>query len=433
MNKPEPKPGKMIRDRDRGSISSAMRETLAVIMAGGRGSRLGPMTATDSKPAIPFGGRYRIIDFTLSNCVNSGLEKICILTQYRAHSLMRHIELGWSFSRHEFGEFIELLPAQERIESSFWYQGTADAVYQNLDIINEHGPEFVLVLAGDHVYKMDYTVMIAAHLETQADVTVGCVEVPLRDANQFGLMVVDRHNRVIGFEEKPENPTPMPERTDVALGSMGIYLFSREFLARVLKRDAALGASSHDFGKDIIPSIYRTNRVIAYQFDDFPAGEKSYWRDVGTIDAYWEANLELIGVTPPLNLYDRDWPIRTAPDQLPPAKFVFDSDSRRGLAVDSLVCNGCIVSGAQVRHSLLSNDVRVNSYARVTDSVLLPGSSVGRRCRIHKAVIDSDCHIPENTVIGENPEQDGERFFVSERGVTLVCPEMLGQKRKHGL
>jgi len=415
------------------SITRSIRETLAVVMAGGRGTRLGPLTAHESKPAIPFGGKYRIIDFTLSNCINSGIYKICVLTQYRAHSLIRHIQRGWSFWREEFDEFVELLPAQERYETSQWYQGTADAVYQNLDIIADHRPSYVLVLAGDHIYKMDYGLMTATHIENDADVTVGCVEVPLSDARHFGLMVVDDDYRVIGFQEKPEQPQPSPGRTDSALASMGIYLFSTDYLIELLQEDADSPESSHDFGRDILPRIYRDRRVMACPFNALETGDQGYWRDVGTLDAYWAANLELIGVTPPLNLYDRDWPIRTAAIQLPPAKFVFDRDDRRGMAVDSMVSAGCIISGALIRHSLLFNDVRVNSFSKITDSVLLPGVTVGRNCRIHRAIIDSNCRIPEKMEIGVDPETDSKRFHVTPEGIVLVCPEMLDQQpRRHG-
>jgi glucose-1-phosphate adenylyltransferase len=413
---------------NRTSIDRTLRDTLAVVMAGGRGVRLGPLTSRHSKPAIPFGGKYRIIDFTLSNCVNSGINKICILTQYRAHSLIRHIELGWSFSRHEFDEFIELLPAQERVETSSWYQGTADSVFQNLDIILDHNPAYVLVLAGDHIYKMDYALMLALHVERNADVTVGCVEVPIREASNFGLMEVDAEDRVTGFQEKPEHPRSMPGKPDTALASMGIYLFSTEFLHEVLERDAASATSTHDFGRDVLPAMYGERRLIACRFNALGGEESNYWRDVGTVDAYWEANLELIGVTPPLNLYDRDWPIRTAPTQLPPAKFVFDDEDRRGMAVDSMVSAGCIVSGSAIRHSLLSNDVRVNSYSRIEDTVILPRVVVGRHCRIKRAIIDSDCRIPPKTVIGENPEEDRKRFHVTPQGVVLVCPDMLPRR-----
>ncbi|MFQ5659252.1 MAG: glucose-1-phosphate adenylyltransferase [Gammaproteobacteria bacterium] len=422
----------MIRRRERRSIDRIIRETLAVVMAGGRGTRLNRLTARHSKPAVSFGGKYRIIDFTLSNCINSGIHKIDILTQYRAHSLIQHVERGWSFCRDEFGEFIELLPAMERYESSSWYQGTADSVYQNLDIILEHRPSYVLVLAGDHVYKMDYGVMIAAHAENSSDVTVGCVEVPLKDAHNFGLLNVDEDNRITGFHEKPANPQSLVGHGNTALASMGIYLFSIDFLVKILEEDARSPTSSHDFGRDILPAIYKKHRLYACPFNNFENSDHGYWRDVGTVDAYWQANLELIGVTPPLNLYNQDWPIRSHQAQLPPAKFVFDDDDRRGMAVDSMVSAGCIISGSKLRHSLLSNNVRIHSYSLIEDSVLLPGVVVGRHCRIKKAVIDNDCRIPEGTVIGENPGKDANRYHVTPNGVVLVCPDMLGQQVRYG-
>jgi len=418
--------------RERRSIDRVIRETLAVVMAGGRGTRLNRLTARHSKPAVPFGGKYRIIDFTLSNCINSGIHKIAILTQYRAHSLIRHVERAWSFFRDEFGEFIELLPAQERYESSSWYLGTADSVYQNLDIIQEHRPSYVLILAGDHVYKMDYGVMIASHIRNEADVTVGCVNVSLDEARHFGVIEVDRNGRIIGFEEKPRKPKPKPGHKDVTLASMGIYIFSIDYLIGILERDAQSATSSHDFGKDILPSIYQDHRVFTCQLD-VESSDYGYWRDVGTVHAYWQANLELIGVTPPLNLYDPDWPIRSFQLQLPPAKFVFDDDDRRGMAVDSMISAGCIVSGSKITHSLLSNNVRVHSYSEINDSVLLPNVVVGRHCRISNAVIDSDCRIPEHTIIGEDPEADKKHFHVTPEGIVLVCPEMLGQKVRYGI
>jgi glucose-1-phosphate adenylyltransferase len=421
-----------MKKRERRSVDRVIRETLAVVMAGGRGTRLNRLTARHSKPAVPFGGKYRIIDFTLSNCINSGIHKIAILTQYRSHSLIRHVERAWSFFRDEFGEFVELLPAQERYESSSWYLGTADSVYQNLDIIQDHRPSYVLVLAGDHVYKMDYGVMIAAHVRREADVTVGCVNVPLKDAGQFGVIEVDEDGRVIGFQEKPKQPSPRPGRQDVTLASMGIYLFSIDYLVGVLERDAQSPTSSHDFGRDILPAIYQDHRVYTLQLDaEF--SDYGYWRDVGTVYSYWQANLELIGVTPPLNLYDQDWPIRTYQAQLPPAKFVFDDDDRRGMAVDSMVSAGCIISGSKIVHSLLSNNVRIHSYSLIEDSVLLPNVVVGRHCRIANAVIDSDCRIPEGTEIGIDLEADRNRFHVTPEGIVLVCPEMLGQKVRYGI
>ena len=406
------------------------RHTLAIILAGGRGSRLGHLTLWRAKPAVPFGGKFRIIDFPLSNCINSGIRRVSILTQYKAHSLIGHIQRGWSFMRGEFGEFVELLPAQQRIETS-WYTGTADAVFQNLDIIRMHKPNYVLILAGDHVYKMNYGRMIAFHAQHHADMTVGCIEVPLEQAKAFGVMTVDKDSRVIEFKEKPAQPQPIPGRDDVALASMGIYVFNAEFLYEQLIKDADTAHSSHDFGKDIIPSLIKKYRVLAYPFKDHEAGKSAYWRDVGTVDAFWEANLELIGVTPELNLYDEDWPIWTHQEQLPPAKFVFDDEDRRGMAVDSMISGGCIVSGATVRHSLLFSNVVVNSYSSITDSVVLPDVTIGNHCRLHKVVVDKGCVIPDGTVIGVDHTQDTQRFHVTPGGVVLVTPEMLGQSLHH--
>ncbi|MBK1673651.1 glucose-1-phosphate adenylyltransferase [Ectothiorhodospira shaposhnikovii] len=406
-------------------VSRITRDTLALILAGGRGSRLKQLTLWRAKPAVPFGGKFRIIDFPLSNCINSGIRQVGVLTQYKSHSLIQHIQRGWGFLRGEFGEFVELLPAQQRIETS-WYEGTADAVYQNLDIIRDHDPGYVLILAGDHIYKMDYGDMIAYHVESGADMTVGCLEVDLETARGFGVMAVDGDGRVRQFTEKPAQPQSIPDKPDKALASMGIYVFNTRFLFEQLIKDADTPGSSHDFGKDIIPSVIKPYRVMAYPFRDVQTGSQAYWRDVGTIDSYWQANLELIGVTPELNLYDMDWPIWTYQEQLPPAKFVFDDDDRRGMAVDSMVSGGCIISGSQVRHSLLFSNVIVNSYSSVSDSVVLPDVEIGRHCRIHKAVIDKGCRIPEGMVIGENPSEDARRFYVSEGGVTVVTPEMLG-------
>ncbi len=400
--------------------------TLALILAGGRGSRLEHLTLWRAKPAVPFGGKFRIIDFPLSNCVNSGIRRIAILTQYKAHSLISHIQRGWGFMRGEFGEFVELLPAQQRIETS-WYTGTADAVYQNLDIIHGHRPKYILILAGDHIYKMDYGRMISFHAMHEADMTVACVEVPLERARAFGVMGVQENMRVTAFAEKPTHPTPLPGRTDAALASMGIYVFNADFLYEQLIKDADNHDSSHDFGKDIIPSIINKYRVFAYPFRDAETGKCTYWRDVGTVDAFWETHMELIGVTPELNLYDEDWPIWTYQAQVPPAKFVFDDDSRRGMAVDSMVSGGCVISGSLVRHSLLFSNVRVHSYSTVQDSVILPDVNIRRHCRLRKVIVDKACEIPEGTVIGENPEDDARRFHVTPGGVVLVTPEMLGQ------
>lgn len=411
-------------------VSRLTRDTLALILAGGRGTRLKQLTDWHAKPAVPFGGKFRIIDFPLSNCINSGIRRVGVLTQYKAHSLIQHIQRGWGFLRGEFGEFVELLPAQQRVQDS-WYVGTADAIYQNIDIIRNHNPKFVLILGGDHVYKMDYGPMIGEHVEKSADLTVGCVEVPVSEAGAYGVMSVTEDGRVTSFAEKPEKPQPLPGRDDVALVSMGIYIFNTEFLIEQLLRDADTKGSSHDFGHDIVPAAMDQYRTFAYAFNDSEKGGHAYWRDVGTVDAYWQANLELIGVTPELNLYDEHWPIWTYQEQLPPAKFVFDDDDRRGMAVDSMVSGGCVVSGASIRHSVLFSNVRVNSYTQVEDTIILPNAEIGRHCRIHKAVIDQGCYIPEGTVIGENPEQDAARFHVTEGGVTLIVPEMLGQKIHH--
>ncbi len=407
-------------------VSRLTRNTLALILAGGRGSRLKDLTKWRSKPAVPFGGKFRIIDFPLSNCINSGIRRIGVLTQYKSHSLILHIQRGWGFLRGEFGEYVELLPAQQRIENT-WYAGTADAVYQNLDILRNHNPDYVLILAGDHIYRMDYGTMIAEHVESGADMTVGCIEVDLETAREFGVMSVDKEGRILEFEEKPAHPKPIPGQKNAALASMGIYVFNKGFLFEQLIKDADTPGSSHDFGKDIIPRVIEQYRVNAYRFRDPKTGKQSYWRDVGTVDAFWSANLELIGVTPELNLYDKTWPIWTYQEQLPPAKFIFDDDDRRGMAVDSMVSGGCIISGSTVRHSMLFSNVRINSFSLVENSVLLPDVQIGRHCRINNTVIDRGCQIPEGTVIGMNREDDAKRFHVTATGVVLVTPDMLGQ------
>jgi glucose-1-phosphate adenylyltransferase len=411
-------------------VSRLTRETLAVILAGGRGSRLQQLTNWRAKPAVHFGGKFRIIDFPLSNCVNSGIRRISVLTQYKSHSLDRHIQRGWGFLGGELGEFVELLPAQQRLETS-WYSGTADAVLQNLDIIRRHNPEYVLILAGDHVYKMDYGTMLAAHVERGADITVGCIEVPVQTASAFGVMAIDDTYRINRFTEKPPKPEPLPGKPDMALASMGIYVFSTKVLFRELLRDQNIPGSSHDFGKDIIPSMIKSHNVFAFPFRDPVSGGDAYWRDVGTVDSLWEANLELASVSPELDLYDESWPIWTYQEQVPPAKFVFDDEGRRGLAVDSLVAGGCIVSGSTVRHSLLFPRVRIHSYSEISDSVLFPSVEIGRKCRIRKALIDRHCKIPDGTVIGHNEEEDKKRFYVSPGGVVLVTPEMLDEDYPH--
>jgi glucose-1-phosphate adenylyltransferase len=406
-------------------VSRLTRETLALILAGGRGSRLKHLTLWRAKPAVPFGGKFRIIDFPLSNCINSGIRRIGVLTQYKAHSLIQHVQRGWSFLRGEFGEFIELLPAQQRIETS-WYAGTADAVYQNIDIIRQHAPKYVLILAGDHIYKMDYGQMIAYHVESGADMTVGCLEVEREQARGFGVLAVDAIGRIVDFVEKPEDPPAIPGRPEVALASMGIYVFNTAFLFERLLRDADDGRSSHDFGKDIIPDIISKYQVMAYPFrDEKNNAVQAYWRDVGTVDSYWQTSMELIGVTPELNLYDSEWPIWTYQEQWPPAKFVFDDDDRRGMAVDSMVSGGCIISGSQVRHSLLFSDVRVEAGSVVQDSVILPSVQIGRECQIQRCVIDNGCRIPDGLRIGIDEQEDARHFHVSSGGVRVVTAQML--------
>jgi glucose-1-phosphate adenylyltransferase len=406
-----------------------LRRTLALVLAGGRGSRLAALTDWHAKPAVPIAGKFRIIDFALSNCINAGIRRIGVVTQYKAHSLIQHIQRGWGFLRGEFGEFVELLPAQQRTEGENWYKGTADAVFQNLDIIHSHGPEYVLILAGDHVYKQDYGKMLAHHVATGADVTVACLEVPLADATGFGVIAVDDHDHIIRFDEKPEQPQPIPGQPDLALASMGIYIFNAQFLYDRLAHDAGLIETSHDFGKDVLPALVGKHKLVAHRFQDscvmHEGAREHYWRDVGTVDAYWEANIDLTTVTPALNLYDTNWPIWTYQAQLPPAKFVFDADNRRGMAVDSMVSGGCIVSGAVVRRSLLFSNVRVNSYCLVEDSVVLPDVDIGRHARLQKCIVDQGCVIPPGLVVGEDPDLDASRFFRSEKGVTLITAEML--------
>lgn len=382
------------------------------------------------KPAVPFGGKFRIIDFPLSNCINSDIRQIGVLTQYKAHSLIQHVQRGWSFLRGEFNEFVEILPAQQRIGDD-WYAGTADAIYQNIDIIRNHAPEYVLILAGDHVYKMDYGPMIAAHVANGADLTVGGIEVPIDQASALGVMAINEDGRILQFQEKPENPQHMPGKESVALASMGIYVFNAKFLFELLIRDADSKHSSHDFGKDIIPGVIDKYRAHAYLFRNPVKDDVAYWRDVGTVDAFWRANLELIGVTPELNMYDDEWPIWTYQEQYPPAKFIFDDDTRRGMAVDSMVSGGCVISGSSVRHSLLFSHVRINSYSEIENTVVLPDVEVKRHCKIRKAIIDKGCVIPKGTIIGYDPVADAERFYVSEGGVVLVTPEMLGQELHH--
>jgi glucose-1-phosphate adenylyltransferase len=409
-------------------VSRLTRQTLAMVLAGGRGSRLYELTDWRAKPGVPFGGKFRIIDFPLSNCINSGIRRIGVLTQYKAHSLIRHLIRGWTRFDSELDEFVEILPASQRAGGE-WYQGTADAVYQNLDIMRTHKPKYVLILSGDHIYKMDYGNMMVTHVENEADMTISCLEVPIEEAaGAYGVLTVNELGRIIEFNEKPAEPTPIPGHPDLCLASMGNYLFNTDFLYEQLIKDADDPNSSRDFGNDIIPSIIEKYQVYAHPFRDPETNQRAYWRDVGTLDAFWEANMELVSVLPELNLYDQEWPILTHQVQLPPAKFVFDLEDRRGMAVDSMVSGGCVVSGSKIERSLLFSNVKVNSYASVKDSVILPDVEIGQRARINKAIIDRGCTIDADMVVGEDHEQDKScGFRITENGVVLVTPDMLGQ------
>lgn len=401
-----------------------MNRVLALVLAGGKGVRLEPLTRDRAKPAVPFGAIYRIIDFTLSNCINSGLRRIQVLTQYKAASLDRHINLGWRFLCRELGEFIDVLPPQQRIDEN-WYQGTADAVYQNIYTIEKSNPDYVVILSGDHIYKMDYAAMIDEHVKSHADVSIGCIPVPLEEGNQFGVMEIDESQRVISFREKPRYPDPMPDDPTHCLGSMGIYVFNANFLFEQLCRDATQVESSHDFGKNIIPSILRSHLVRAYPFRDKNTGHSCYWRDVGTLDAYFEANMDLVAVEPELNLYDQTWPIRTYQAPFPPPKFVFAQSAtppRIGQALDSMVSAGCIISGGRVQRSILSPNVRVNSWATVEDSILFEGVNVGRHAKIRRAIIDKGVRIPEGAEIGFDLRADRMKgYTITESGIVVIA------------
>ncbi|MBC8037798.1 MAG: glucose-1-phosphate adenylyltransferase [Rhizobiales bacterium] len=405
------------------------RDAMAYVLAGGRGSRLEELTDKRAKPAVPFGGKSRIIDFALSNALNSGIRRMGVATQYKAHSLIRHMQRGWNFLRPERNESFDILPASQRVSEDQWYAGTADAVYQNLDIVESYGVKYMVVLAGDHVYKMDYEVMLQQHADSGADVTIGCLEVPRADASGFGVMAVDDKDRIINFLEKPKNPPGMPGKPDTALASMGIYVFAMDFLADQLRRDVADTSSSRDFGKDIIPHIVQNGKAVAHRFTRSCVRSnhesEAYWRDVGTIDAYWEANIDLTDVIPALDLYDHDWPIWTYGEVTPPAKFVHDEDGRRGQAAASLVSGGCIVSGASLRRSLLFTGVRVNSYTTVEDAVVLPHVEIGRNARLTKVVIDRGVTIPEGLVVGEDATLDAKRFRRTANGVCLITQPMI--------
>ncbi len=400
------------------------RKSMAIVLAGGRGSRLKQLTDKRAKPAVYFGGKYRIIDFALSNCLNSGLRRIGVVTQYKSHSLLRHLQHGWNFLRAEINEFVDLLPAQQRVDEAAWYRGTADAVYQNLDIIRSHNPEYIVVLAGDHIYKMDYSRLLAFHAESGAEATVACIEAPLADASAFGVMAVDGKHWVTDFVEKPADPPPMPDNPDRALASMGIYVFNAKYLFEELARDIADPNSSHDFGKDIIPHAVANRKVIAQPFSQAcvgqVAGEEPYWRDVGTIDAYWSANLDLTEITPALNLYDREWPIWTYQQQLPAAKFVLNESIQH-----SVFSGGCIITGSTVESSVLFSNCVTNTDCQIKKGVLLPEVTVGKGARLSNVVVDRGCHIPPGLVVGENASDDQARFHRTPGGVTLITRPML--------
>jgi glucose-1-phosphate adenylyltransferase len=414
---------------ERTSGTRLARHAMAYVLAGGRGSRLMELTDKRAKPAVYFGGKTRIIDFALSNALNSGIRRFGVATQYKAHSLIRHLQRGWNFFRPERNESFDILPASQRVSETQWYEGTADAVYQNIDIIEPYGPEHMVILAGDHVYKMDYELMLIQHVEQKADVTVGCLEVPRMEATAFGVMHVDEADRIVSFLEKPKDPPGIPGNPELALASMGIYAFRTDFLFDQLRRDAGTAGSARDFGKDLIPYIVEHGKAVAHRFTRscVRSGreQKPYWRDAGTVDAYWEANIDLTDVVPELDLYDQDWPIWTYAEITPPAKFVHDDGERRGMAVSSLVSGGCIVSGAALRHSLLFTGVRVNSYAKLDGAVILPYVEVGRGARLKNVVVDRGVTIPEKLVVGEDPELDVRRFRRTDKGICLITQPMI--------
>jgi glucose-1-phosphate adenylyltransferase len=405
------------------------KRTVALVLAGGRGSRLHELTGRRAKPAVYFGGKFRIIDFALSNCVNSGIRRIAVLTQYKSHSLLRHLQRGWNFLRGEANEFIDLLPAQQRVDEALWYRGTADAIYQNIDILRGYAPEYILVLAGDHIYKQDYSLMLADHVESGSKVTVGCIEVPRMEATALGVMHIDEQRRITAFLEKPKDPPAMPGKPDRALASMGIYVFNAEYLYRLLQEEMGRTGTEHDFGKNVIPRVVAEGGALAHPLNlssvPYSSRQQPYWRDVGTVDAFWAANLDLAGALPELNLYDRDWPIWTHQEQQPPAKFVPDERGHQGEAANVLVSGGCIVEGSAIRESVLFSSVRVRSCCVISQAVILPQCEIGRGCRLSRVVIDRGCVLPEGTVIGENAEEDARRFHRTEGGVVLVTTEML--------
>lgn len=405
--------------------------SMAFVLAGGRGSRLRELTDRRVKPAVYFGGKARIIDFALSNAMNSGIRKIAVATQYKAHSLIRHVQRGWNFFRAERNEFLDILPASQRMGEEMWYRGTADAVTQNIDIVDSYDVDWVIILAGDHIYKMDYEIMIRQHCESGADVTIGCLTVPKEEASAFGVMATDASGRITSFLEKPKDPPPTPEDPTKSLASMGIYVFAWPFLRDLLLRDAQDDSSSHDFGNDLIPMIVQNGKAMAHRFDEScvrDPGAPAYWKDVGTVDAFWQANIDLTNFTPDLNLWDGDWPVWTYSEMTPPAKFIHDEANRRGMAISSMVSGGCVISGTEVRNSLLFTQVHTNSYAVLDHAVVLPYVTVHRSARLRRVVIDRGAVIPEGLVVGEDPQEDAKWFRVSDRGVTLITQEMLDRR-----
>ncbi|WP_425275447.1 glucose-1-phosphate adenylyltransferase [Sphingomonas faeni] len=405
------------------------RDAMAYVLAGGRGSRLMELTDTRAKPAVYFGGKARIIDFALSNAINSGIRRIGVATQYKAHSLIRHLQSGWNFLRSERNESFDILPASQRISEFQWYEGTADAVYQNIDIIESHAPEYMVILAGDHIYKMDYELILQQHCETGADVTIACLEVPRMEAVGFGVMAVDEHDNVTAFVEKPADPPAIPGNPDIALASMGIYVFTTKLLFEELRRDSATPGSSRDFGKDIIPYLVKNGKAVAHRFSDSCVRSglevEAYWRDVGTVDAYWEANIDLTDVVPKLDLYDRSWPLWTYSEVTPPAKFVHADDGRRGEAVSSLVSGDCIISGSSIHRSLIFTGTRAHSYSMLDQAVILPHCVIGRGARLSKVVVDRGVEIPDGLIVGEDAESDAQRFRRTDNGVVLVTKSMI--------
>ncbi len=405
--------------------SDLLKNTVALVLAGGRGSRLAGLTDWRAKPAVPFGGKYRLIDFALSNCLNSGVGRVGILTQYMSHSLNQHVQQGWGMTTPDGSPLMQLLPAQQRTKEHNWYSGTADAIYQNLDIIRGYGAEYVLVLAGDHVYKMDYRPLIEEHVRNNADMTICAIETPVADAQQFGVLAVNDDGSVKRFEEKPDKPEPIPGQDKMCLASMGVYVFNAKFLYQELINGHEGKGSGDDFGKDVIPSLIGKRKIMSYSHRDPVKDQAAYWRDVGTLDAFWQANLELIDIVPPLNLYDKEWPMRTFATQSPPAKFVFDSEDRCGAAVNSMICDGCIISGARISNSVVCNNVIANERSEVDECVLLPDSTIGEHCKLRRVIIDRHCVVPCGTVIGYDREEDEARFHVSDNGVVLVTSQMI--------